>query len=1523
MILQNWLVGLSGFGRILGRRFLGIRRRNRLSSRTGSKTVSRRPVEIRTVESFENRVLLTAVGFPTPEVEFTTSEDLAGVVENTTTVATIMATTDQPGSVYYSIDAGLDGAKFDIDGVTGELRFLAAPDFETPGDVGIDNNYQVTIRAEDDWGGFAVKTFNVDVTGINDNTPKFTSPVGSTASVVENSTSVLTVTATDADAGDVVHYSLGGGADAANFVIDPNTGELSFAVPPDFESHADSNGDNIYLVRVVASDGSRSARKLISVEVTNADEFPVAVNDAVTVAEDSGSTDGNLAGNDTPSGDGGNVWSLTTPASGGSVVVNGNGTFSYTPYANFSGLDSFTYTITDIDGDISTATVNITVTNVNDNPVITSGASFNVAENSTAVTTVTANDIDLQPPTLTYSLTGNGADADRFSMSPSGVLTFNTAPNFEVREDSDTNNTYVVEVAVSDGDGGTAVKTITVTVTDVNDIAPEITTTPSQSVAENVTIVAALTSTDADTVGTIPATFTVTGGADQTLFEVSAGNLVFLSGRDFETQAHTYVVQVSAYDGVFTTNKTITVTLTAVNDIDPMFTSGASKTVAENVAFSTTVTATDADIYTPNPADTLTFSLAGGDDVGLFSITSGGLLTMSAKDYEVPVDADHNNVYLVTVDVFDGFHHVTQNISVSVTNANDSFPIFTSTATPSVDENSPLSFDVTAPDADGDTVTYSKTGGGTDQALFEITPGGLLTMTAKNYEMPADSNTNNTYVVVVDAFDGLNHTQQTITVTVNPKNDNAPVFTSASGTLDIPLDVAETTTAVTTTTATDADLPAQVVVFSITGGADKDFFNISTSGVLTFKNPPDYETINDANGDHIYEVNVTASDNQGDASLTTVQQLFIRVVNVLEADAYGFDFQTPDSEGASPTQTAINHISVTASTTPYVGATLLGAYSGYGWVSGTATGFDRGTLNPGTPTTTPDLSNLMREANTGTGAGVFQANLLPNTAYDVTWIFGDKTTAHDQMNLTVVSGGSITGGTTPTNQSNAIGVFKDVHFTITTDATGLLKLQFADGGGSDANWVVSALEFIKHTYVQSHPLSITVNAPSGTTADASATDTISVTGYTPGATYSVVTTLGSSASDTDTRLVSSQLVAPASGTWTITIRRPYLSNVDGTTTTGTVTVQEVTGRSSGQATISYDATTLTRSFDFNAITDAVAGTSSSTASGYTPILPTDLYNTATGYGWTATATGNYAPNAGLANPNRDQDYHSGTTADTFQLRINKPTTPVSYTITIRSYNPSALAAISMKVKAESGAFTTYTVANQTLGGTSLVILSSAISADGILDLTFDKGTSGAGVVAKWQVSSIDVAITQLSATQRLGDAKNATSVSSEQLQNIADAAIARFAAAGASASTLAVLRDVEFQIKDLGGPSYLGITTTSHSVSIDDDGAGYGWFIDSTPLDNKEFKNKGGKLTGIGKAKKQMDLLSVVMHEFTNILKLNDQPVPGALSDAENISLGLGQRWESPTVSALDNVFAGDDLSDELLHGHRVKKHRK
>ena len=132
----------------------------------------------------------------------------------------------------------------------------------------------------------------------------------------------------------------------------------------------------------------------------------------------------------------------------------------------------FTYTVSDFDGDTATATLTITVANVNDDPVITSGSAVNVAEGSTAVTTVTATDTD--GDTLSFSIdTLGGADHAAFSVdSVTGVLTFQAPPDFEIPGDSDSDNVYEVTVQVSDGQGGTESQLISVTVTNVNEGSP-------------------------------------------------------------------------------------------------------------------------------------------------------------------------------------------------------------------------------------------------------------------------------------------------------------------------------------------------------------------------------------------------------------------------------------------------------------------------------------------------------------------------------------------------------------------------------------------------------------------------------------------------------------------------------------------------------------------------------------------------------------------------------------------------------------------------------------------------------------------------------------------------------------------------------------------------------------------------------------------------------------------------------------------------------------------------------------------
>ena len=127
------------------------------------------------------------------------------------------------------------------------------------GDLDGDGRIDLAVGAEtDDTGGDSRGAVHVLFLTAANTAPVFTSP--DPDSVPENTTSVLTVTATDADVPpQTMTYSIVGGADQSKFSI-TSGGALSFVSPPNFEAPTDANGDNVYVVIVQASDGSLDRR---------------------------------------------------------------------------------------------------------------------------------------------------------------------------------------------------------------------------------------------------------------------------------------------------------------------------------------------------------------------------------------------------------------------------------------------------------------------------------------------------------------------------------------------------------------------------------------------------------------------------------------------------------------------------------------------------------------------------------------------------------------------------------------------------------------------------------------------------------------------------------------------------------------------------------------------------------------------------------------------------------------------------------------------------------------------------------------------------------------------------------------------------------------------------------------------------------------------------------------------------------------------------------------------------------------
>ena len=200
--------------------------------------------------------------------------------------------------------------------------------------------------------------------------PSFTS--GTAISVGDGSTATgYTATATDAD-GDTVTFSLSGGTDQSAFTIDSDSGELSFNTAPVFDNPGDSDGDNVYVVDITATDGKTSVMQTVT--VTYVADHAGYYSNAGTASVDNG-MGGTLGIND-----------LQAMVTGTRMIM-------------LSAANELLYdgTITDITGDNFTA--DFTIYTAGENPVT-----------ATASGTITAGS------SITGTLTGTGVGNGQFSL---------------------------------------------------------------------------------------------------------------------------------------------------------------------------------------------------------------------------------------------------------------------------------------------------------------------------------------------------------------------------------------------------------------------------------------------------------------------------------------------------------------------------------------------------------------------------------------------------------------------------------------------------------------------------------------------------------------------------------------------------------------------------------------------------------------------------------------------------------------------------------------------------------------------------------------------------------------------------------------------------------------------------------------------------------------------------------------------------------------------------------------------------
>jgi Ca2+-binding RTX toxin-like protein len=461
--------------------------------------------------------------------------------------------------------------------------------------------------------------------------------VSASLTIAESQTAVTTIAATDPDNGQVITYSIAGGTDAALFTIDPATGVLAFITSPDFEAPADVGGDNVYDVIVRASDNYGAFdQQSLSISVTDAADgsAPIITSNgggataAVGISENATlvtTVQASDADGTSP------TFSIAGGADAALFTIDPlTGVLSFVSAPDFEapgdldGNNIYDVIVQASDGsNVDSQQIAVMIGNINDNvPVITSNgagttASVNVSENATAVTTVAA--VDADNGALSYSIVG-GADAALFAIDPqTGVLSFLTAPDFELPGDFNADNVYDVTVQASDGTNADQ-QQISVNVGNTNDNAPAITSggggsSASFAVAENILAVTTVLASDLDG-STI--TYSIVGGADAGFFTINpvTGALSFNGARDFEAPMdagldNIYNVIVRASDGVAFDDQAMAITVTDVNEGGRTITGTSGNNTITPTAINTALR--------PTAGNDIIHALAGDD------IIDGGL----------------------------------------------------------------------------------------------------------------------------------------------------------------------------------------------------------------------------------------------------------------------------------------------------------------------------------------------------------------------------------------------------------------------------------------------------------------------------------------------------------------------------------------------------------------------------------------------------------------------------------------------------------------------------------------------------------------------------------------------------------------------------------------------------------------------------------------------------------------------------------------------------------------------------------
>jgi VCBS repeat-containing protein len=608
----------------------------------------------------------------------------------------------------------------------GSFSYTPAADYNGPDSF--------SYRANDDEADSNVATVAITVTAVND------APVAAGDSYSTDEDTALTIPAAG-----VLGNDTDGESSALHAVLasGPSHGTLTLNADGSFTytPSADFNGADSFSYR--ANDGDADSNvATVTIAVKPVNDAPAAVADSYSTDEDRPLTiaAAGVLGNDSDA-DGQTLHAaLVTGPAHGTLTLNADGSFTYTPAADYSGADSFTYRANDGEADSGVATVALTVKPVNDVPV---AANDEYTTNEGTPITIAApgvlgNDTDIDGGTLRAMLVTGPGD---------GTLTLNQDGSFTYAPAAGFDGTDSFTYRANDGAGLSNLATVTIVVRAVNDapIAANDSYATSEDAPLTVAAAAGVLHNDSDAEGGPLQAILVNGPAQGTLTLNADGSFVYAPPSDFNgTDSFTYRTS----DGTAVSNEALVViAVGAVNDAPVAF--SQSVTTLKDTAITIALVAEDEE------GSPLTYRVVRAPAHGTLSGSGKSLKYTPAKKY---IGSDSFS-FVANDGQADSDPAV---VSIAVASTRNQPPVALNQRV-DVDEDTRETFTLTADDADGDTLRFR---------IIRGPRHGTLRGEGATLRYTPDRNFNGLDRIVFQAYDKKSESNlAVVTFVVAPVND--------------------------------------------------------------------------------------------------------------------------------------------------------------------------------------------------------------------------------------------------------------------------------------------------------------------------------------------------------------------------------------------------------------------------------------------------------------------------------------------------------------------------------------------------------------------------------------------------------------------------------------------------------------------------------------------------------------------------------------------------------------------------------